>query len=409
MSNFDLASSRYASAAGWEPEDKWAKLRAKAWKNMYVPDPPAFEVEGGNYLRSMQTAAPPARLFGDLWREGETALLFGGSGAGKSILAVQLAEAIARGPRNADKRRRRVIYIDLERTLDQFLHRYSFESHVHRFSPRFRRARFDDYLDVPEKYSRDVYRYFRSQVGGIITSRKADAVIIDSAEHLVPSLSRNAAGVRLLKQLKFHAMNGVAVLLVAHARTRRTDRPLTVDDILGGAEIADVADSVFAIGRSTMGEDIRYLKHLKSSTSQIRLDENRVAVYRLERRAHLQTPRGTLPDPALLPDREPQLPPADDTEGLTPPPPETGPAAIVRAILSNMRNVDGTPNGVRPPAGPAAFLGLTHLGFSTESVHRLDYAALEQKRVHEIKHINRPKSLTAGILDGTYARYLNGD
>lgn len=135
-----------------------------------------------------------------------------------------------------------------------------------------------------------------------------------------------------------------------------------------------------------------------------------MAVYRLERRAHLQTPRGTLPDPLLLPDREPQLPPADDTEGLTPPPPETGPAAIVRAILSNMRNVDGTPNGIRRHAGPAAFLGLTHVGFSTESFHLLDYAAVGQKLVREPKQINaRPKSLTTAILDGTYARYLKGD
>ena len=46
---------------------------------------------------------------------------------------------------------------------------------------------------------------------------------------------------------------------------------------------------------------------------------------------------------------------------------------------------------------------------SKSHIKWLDYAALEQKRVHEIKHINRPKSLTAGILDGTYARYLKGD
>ncbi|MEO8649094.1 MAG: AAA family ATPase, partial [Acidobacteriota bacterium] len=42
-------------------------------------------------------AREPNGLFGGLWREGEMALLFGVAGAGKSILAVQIADALARG------------------------------------------------------------------------------------------------------------------------------------------------------------------------------------------------------------------------------------------------------------------------------------------------------------------------
>ncbi len=36
-------------------------------------------------------------LFGNMWRTGEVALLFGETGVSKSILAMQIAESIARG------------------------------------------------------------------------------------------------------------------------------------------------------------------------------------------------------------------------------------------------------------------------------------------------------------------------
>jgi hypothetical protein len=37
------------------------------------------------------------RLFGDLWHEGELAVCFAGHGMGKSVLAAQISESIARG------------------------------------------------------------------------------------------------------------------------------------------------------------------------------------------------------------------------------------------------------------------------------------------------------------------------
>ena len=39
----------------------------------------------------------PRLLFGEFWIEGELAVMFGDTGAGKSLLAVQIAESIARG------------------------------------------------------------------------------------------------------------------------------------------------------------------------------------------------------------------------------------------------------------------------------------------------------------------------
>ena len=76
-------------------------------------------------------------MFGTLWREGEVAVLFGDKGSGKSVLAVQIAEAIARGTKAvantknwsgsvaAQPKPRKVLYIDFQRTQRQFAERYS--------------------------------------------------------------------------------------------------------------------------------------------------------------------------------------------------------------------------------------------------------------------------------------------
>ena len=45
-------------------------------------------------IAAIKHLLPPEPLFDEFWREGELALLFGASGSGKSILAVQIADAL---------------------------------------------------------------------------------------------------------------------------------------------------------------------------------------------------------------------------------------------------------------------------------------------------------------------------
>jgi len=69
-------------------------------------------------------------LFDEFWREGELAMMFGASGTGKSILAVQIGEALARGRaldgfRMPRTRRQKVLYVDLDTSAKRFRTRYS--------------------------------------------------------------------------------------------------------------------------------------------------------------------------------------------------------------------------------------------------------------------------------------------
>jgi hypothetical protein len=50
--------------------------------------------------------------------------------------------------------------------------------------------------------------------------------------------------------------------------------------------LSNFADNVFALGASTRGKDIRYLKHLKPRNSEMTYDATNVCVFRLEKRTN---------------------------------------------------------------------------------------------------------------------------
>ncbi|HTH36388.1 MAG TPA: AAA family ATPase, partial [Pyrinomonadaceae bacterium] len=83
------------------PTDPYKKQRERARAESAELDPtdtmrvtrPANEW----HLSLRDRKAYSEELFGPLWRVGEVALLFGPRGVGKSTLAVQIAESIARG------------------------------------------------------------------------------------------------------------------------------------------------------------------------------------------------------------------------------------------------------------------------------------------------------------------------
>ena len=71
----------------------------------------------------------PKALFGEYWREGETAVMFGDTGKGVSALAMQIGQSIASGkgikPLTAATKPQRVLYLDLEMNEKQLETRYA--------------------------------------------------------------------------------------------------------------------------------------------------------------------------------------------------------------------------------------------------------------------------------------------
>ena len=158
---FETGDQDYGSMAGWDPnKERLERLIAEAKKKhprAFEPVPDMLLVRPANEVQELAGKWEPMKqLFGPLWLAEEVAVLYSTPGVGKSSLAVQIGESLARGVPIApfDKPLpgcevppQRVLYIDFELTLQQFTRRYSTTSddglrveNLYEFSPAFLRG-----------------------------------------------------------------------------------------------------------------------------------------------------------------------------------------------------------------------------------------------------------------------------
>src|SRR5215204_6519094 len=119
----------------------------------------------------------PGPLFDEFWRVGDLALLFGPAGAGKSLLAVQIGDALARGRGLEGFQmgfgRRRVLYVDLNLSDRQFQARYTYFA-PNRFDRKSYKFAGNLYRDRPPA-DQDLCTWLAASV----SEHRFDVVIID--------------------------------------------------------------------------------------------------------------------------------------------------------------------------------------------------------------------------------------
>jgi len=246
---------------------------------------------GNRWLRHAGEQKCQQRLFGELWHEGELAILFADTGKGKSILAVQIGQSIASGvpiePFVLNAPAQRVVYFDFELTAQQFASRYaSVDASANNapFSDNFIRAapRFDD-EDIPDEF-KDYTEFLVYSLTEFIRFSGARIVIIDNITWLNTSTQSITGALRLMKQLKqLKVRHNLSILVLAHTPKRYVTSSLTLNDLQGSKMLANFADNIFAMGGSAAGPDIRYLKHLKYRNAAIRHDATNVITLRIGR------------------------------------------------------------------------------------------------------------------------------
>jgi predicted transcriptional regulator len=263
------------------------------------------------WIEEAASRPDPRSLFGDFWLEGELAVLFSDAGKGKSLLGVQIADSIARGkPINLvpmTAKPRKVLYFDFEFSAKQFEMRYSADESLkdpYRFPKNFHRAE-------PAEGSPPYEGGVRLQPGGgslssnpqsqipipklsdgvvrnpaelaeledAIRASRARVVVIDSMAWLQgPNITARHT-VPLMRELKrLQSTLGLSILVLAHNPRRDTSRPLTISGLHGAGVICNFADSVFAIGQSRIDNSFRYIKHIKSRSTELTCDEKNVLV-----------------------------------------------------------------------------------------------------------------------------------
>jgi len=179
-------------------------------------------------------------LFDDFWSEGELALLYGASGAGKSILAVQIAVAIARGRAlpgfEMPAHRMKVLYADLDMSEKQFRPRCIDGENKHEFPTTFFRDR-PPSLDKLTDWVREM-----------IVSGGFRVVIIDS----LASLKLSADGVRetlpVMRGLKKIVDElDVSILVVTDAEPPAKNATASEADLRRSRILCSTVDSSFAL------------------------------------------------------------------------------------------------------------------------------------------------------------------
>jgi archaellum biogenesis ATPase FlaH len=265
----------------------------RKWAPPAPPDPQApgalFTVCTGNRWIDLGEREPEAKmLFGELWHQGELCIMFADTNTGKSVLAVQIADNIARsrntGPFVCGAKGETVLYIDFELSKSQFYQRYSQKRAGYTFTDKFFRAQFNPGTDIPDNFN----SYDDFLIAGIeqkLELVKATVLIIDNITCLRGGTESAAVALKLMNNLKsLRADHKLSILVLAHTPKRRNPaRPLSADDLHGSKLLINFADSAFALGKSKTQKSLRYLKQIKQRNTQEVYGEDNVCLCRIEK------------------------------------------------------------------------------------------------------------------------------
>ncbi|WP_289768065.1 AAA family ATPase [Muribaculum intestinale] len=214
------------------------------------------------------------RLYGDLWYEGETCILFADTNVGKSILAVQIANAVAAGTEpfipfiECEAGRQPVIYADLELSKRQFLNRYSSPDGMPIFLDRGLMRVELNYADWEILQTLGEKASFEEQllddIENMVKNTDIKVVVVDNITFLTACTEKSYDAMQLMKRLiSLKQRYGVSLLILAHTPKRDIHRSITGNDLQGSKSLLNFADSAFAIGLSRRDPALRYIKQIK--------------------------------------------------------------------------------------------------------------------------------------------------
>ncbi len=239
----------------------------------------------------------PRKLFGELWFEGEICILFADTNVGKSILAMQIADQISRGRKEAvsspaksyvECEAQKVVYFDFELTAKQLESRFSevqeglnqYVNH-YQFHENFFRAEVNPNAGGPERYVK-FEDFINSQLEHTIAVSGAKVIIIDNLTYMRDETENAKSALPLMKYLKsLKSKYALSILALAHTPKRDSTQPLDRNDLQGSKMLINFCDSSFAIGESSRDPGLRYLKQIKARNSEIQYDRDNVLLARI--------------------------------------------------------------------------------------------------------------------------------
>jgi len=270
--------------------------RCENWRDKTDPTFKSyFVIQSGNEWMSQSKSKPNAKmLFDRFWYEGEICILFADTNVGKSILAMQIADAISRGV-SVDRLvneapSQKVVYFDFELTAKQFETRFAekaadSEQFVNHYSwhHNFYRAEINPETSDLSGFTK-FEDYLNHSLDAAIVETGAKVLIVDNLTYLRDETENARNALPLMKYLKeLKLRHGLAILALAHTPKRDSSKPLGRNDLQGSKMLINFCDSSFAIGESANAVGLRYLKQIKARNTEIVYHTENVLLARIEK------------------------------------------------------------------------------------------------------------------------------
>ena len=240
-------------------------LIQQKFNELQVGDPVdggGFHVERMNQCIDEAHLLPPlVPLYPDIVLEGDLSIIFGQSGVGKTIFAMQIARYIAESGK-------RLLYVDCEMTPRQLGNRYETPN----FPPTFLRAEMDR-----EHPAEDVLKGIEE----VAVANHVEVVFIDNITALGQSLDRSADAGALMASLNTlkKKYNWTLVVLNHVPKMFSGNVPLSLSAMQGSAKINQLIDDAIGIAQSSIDSNLVYVKQCKWRNGELTMGADHVTVY----------------------------------------------------------------------------------------------------------------------------------
>jgi hypothetical protein len=233
----------------------------------------------------------PNMLFSEIWYEYELCILFADTNLGKSILALQISNALSKGiPIDGFKMEaiaQKVLYFDFELSDKQIENRYSNEYADHYiFSPNLLRVELNPDDEIPKQFN-DFDDYLCFSLEKEIVERNVKIIVVDNITYLKTETEKAKDALPLMKLLhNIKKKYGLSILVLAHTPKRDASKPIILNDLSGSKALMNFTDSCFAIGDSIQETGLRYIKQIKQRTTEKIYNTNNVIVCKIKKESN---------------------------------------------------------------------------------------------------------------------------
>ena len=232
------------------------------------------------------------KLFGQLWWENELLVLFATTGVGKTILGVQLAEAIASGKNVFEELTEFinecgamiVLLLDYELSPAQLIKRYTDENgkNLHDFHDNL--IRLDSNDDFEFKKGDSMEDLINKDIERYIKQYKPKVLIIDNLSVLKSGTENSKEALPLMQMLNnLKKKYNLSILVIAHTPKKDTFSSINMNHLQGSAQIGNALDGCIAIA---MCKDNmrRYIIELKQRNESFIAHADNVIVCEVDKR-----------------------------------------------------------------------------------------------------------------------------